>query len=147
MSSSTAPTEFERLRSDRNRLIQSGYDKGTIRSDLVVSKDVRRHRLMSIDYIRTLRCHGRDRSLKNLHRSTKPLWGAKGTFSCPDCILLPALRRVPFPSLSFFTFWSAWVPRATRTDFPREKIPATTQPLSRVLGWRDCLRVDVQRRS
>jgi hypothetical protein len=40
---------------------KSGY-KGTIRSDiryLVLSKDVRRHRLISIDYITTLRCHGR----------------------------------------------------------------------------------------
>ena len=34
----------------------------------------------------------------------------------------------PFPSLSFFTIRPAWVPRATRTDFPRAKIPATTQP-------------------
>src|SRR5205814_1374758 len=36
---------------------RSGYNKGTIRSDmryLVVSKDVRRHRLISIDYITTL---------------------------------------------------------------------------------------------
>jgi len=36
---------------------KSGYNKGTIRSDiryLVVSKDVRRHRLISIDYITTL---------------------------------------------------------------------------------------------
>src|SRR6266478_1865520 len=28
---------------------------------LVVSKDVRRHRLISSDYIKTLRCHGRGR--------------------------------------------------------------------------------------
>src|SRR6266446_3771411 len=38
---------------------RSGYNKGTIRGDLrylVVSKDVRRHRLISIDYITTLRC-------------------------------------------------------------------------------------------
>jgi hypothetical protein len=36
---------------------KSGYNKGTIRSDiryLVVSKDVRRHRLISINYIKTL---------------------------------------------------------------------------------------------
>jgi hypothetical protein len=36
---------------------QSGYNKETIRSDiryLVVSKDVRRHRLISIDYITTV---------------------------------------------------------------------------------------------
>ena len=39
---------------------KSGYNKGTIRSNirhLVVSKDVRRHRLISTDYITTLRCH------------------------------------------------------------------------------------------
>jgi uncharacterized protein (DUF433 family) len=39
---------------------KSGYNKGTIRIDiwyLVVSKDVRRHRLISIDYITTLSCH------------------------------------------------------------------------------------------
>ncbi len=36
---------------------KSGYNKGTIRAALrylVVSKDVRRHRLISIDYIKTL---------------------------------------------------------------------------------------------
>jgi hypothetical protein len=36
---------------------KSGYNKGTIRSDIRyrgVSKDVRRHRLISIDYIKTL---------------------------------------------------------------------------------------------
>jgi hypothetical protein len=39
---------------------KSGYNKGTIRSDiryLAVSKDVRRHRLISSDYITTLPCH------------------------------------------------------------------------------------------
>src|ERR1700736_7011641 len=44
---------------------KSGYNKGTIRSDiryLVVSKDVRRHRLISISYISRGRCHGRGRS-------------------------------------------------------------------------------------
>src|SRR5207249_366826 len=62
MSSSTGPAAFERLRSEKIRLIQSGYNKGTIRSDirsLVVSMSARRHRLISIDYITTLRCHGR----------------------------------------------------------------------------------------
>jgi len=42
---------------------KSGYNKGTIRSDiryLVVSKDVRRHRLISIDY-----CHGRGREFES----------------------------------------------------------------------------------
>src|SRR6266446_5362345 len=57
MSSSTGPTDCERLRSEKNRLIQSGYNKGTIRGDiryLLVSRDVRRHRLISRDYITTL---------------------------------------------------------------------------------------------
>jgi hypothetical protein len=47
---------------------KSGYNKGTIRSDiryLVVSKDVRRHRLISISYITTLRCHGRGREFES----------------------------------------------------------------------------------
>ncbi|SRR6266480_5501728 len=40
----------------------SRYNKGTIRGDprhLVASKDVRRHRLISISYISHGRCHGR----------------------------------------------------------------------------------------
>src|SRR6266478_4328013 len=68
MSSSTGSTEFERLKSDKNRLIQSGYNKGTIRSDnwcLVVSKDVRRYRLISISYISHGRCHGRGREFES----------------------------------------------------------------------------------
>jgi hypothetical protein len=50
-----------------NRCRDFQYDKGTIRSDirsLGVSKDVRRHRLISIDYITTLPCH----STETLHR-------------------------------------------------------------------------------
>src|SRR6266568_4558810 len=68
MSSSTGLTAFERLRSEKTRLIQSGYNKGTIRSDiwyLVVSKDVRRHRLISISYISQWRCHGRGREFES----------------------------------------------------------------------------------
>src|ERR1700686_3528921 len=68
MSSSTGPTEFELLRSEKNRLIQSGYNKGTIRSDmrsLVVPMSVRRHRLISIDYMTALRCHGRGREFES----------------------------------------------------------------------------------
>src|ERR1700730_17660037 len=47
---------------------KSGYNKGTIRSDsryLVVSKDVRRHRLISSDYITTLPCHRRGREFES----------------------------------------------------------------------------------
>src|SRR5260370_2697101 len=47
---------------------KSGYNKGTIRSDiryLVVSKDVRRHRLISIVYITTLPCHGSGREFES----------------------------------------------------------------------------------
>src|SRR6266550_3289302 len=46
---------------------RSGYNKGTIRSDLrylVVSKDVRRHRLISNSYISRGRCHGRGREFE-----------------------------------------------------------------------------------
>src|SRR5229473_831472 len=65
---------------------KSGYNKGTIRSDiwyLVVSKDVRRHRLISIDYITALPCHGRGREFesrrprhffKHLQRTQKKIW-------------------------------------------------------------------------
>jgi len=47
---------------------KSGYNKGTIRSDVryrKVSKDVRRHRLISSDYIKTLPCHGRGREFES----------------------------------------------------------------------------------
>src|ERR1700687_3732503 len=47
---------------------QSGYNKGTIREDiryLEVSEDVRRHRLISIDYVTTLPCHGRGRGFES----------------------------------------------------------------------------------
>jgi hypothetical protein len=47
---------------------KSGYNKGTIREDirnLEVSKDVRRHRLISIDYIKTPPCHGRGREFES----------------------------------------------------------------------------------
>jgi hypothetical protein len=47
---------------------ESGYNKGTIRSDVryrKVSKDVRRHRLISSDYIKTLPCHGRGREFES----------------------------------------------------------------------------------
>ena len=46
----------------------SGYNKGTIRSDiryLAVSKDVRRHRLISISYISHGRCHGKGREFES----------------------------------------------------------------------------------
>ena len=82
-------------------LVKSGYNKGTIRSDiryLVVSKDVRRHRLISIDYIKTLCCHGRGREFesrrprqffpKQLGDLIQTFEGTKGTFralSVPFC--------------------------------------------------------------
>ncbi len=76
MSSSTEPTEFEHIRSEKNRLIQSRYNKGTIRADLrylVVSIDVRRHRLISSDYIKTLYCHGRGLIVKKHHDASRSL--------------------------------------------------------------------------
>ena len=47
---------------------KSGYNKGTVRSDiryLVISKDVRRHRLISISYISRGPCHGRGREFES----------------------------------------------------------------------------------
>src|ERR1700722_20711849 len=82
---------------------KSGYNKETIRSDiryLVVSKDVRRHRLISIDYIKTLCCHGRGRALKHLvNGHSTPAYpqflkvtGRKsGTASCFGCRQIPGL--------------------------------------------------------
>jgi hypothetical protein len=46
----------------------SGYNKGTIRGDLrylAVSKDVRRHRLISISYISHRRSNGRGREFES----------------------------------------------------------------------------------
>jgi hypothetical protein len=52
------PESYSEMGSEKfSNSAKSGYNKGTIRSDiryLVVSKDVRRHRLISIDYITTL---------------------------------------------------------------------------------------------
>jgi hypothetical protein len=51
-----------------SKSVESGYNKGTIKSDiryLVVSKDVRRHRLISISYISLRRCHGRGREFES----------------------------------------------------------------------------------
>src|SRR5260221_3036 len=52
---------YSAMRSEKfSNPAKSGYNKGTIRSDtryLVVSKDVRRHRLISISYISQWRCH------------------------------------------------------------------------------------------
>ena len=50
------------------RNVKSGDNKGTIRATmryLLVSTDVRRHRLISSDYIRTLGCHGRGRGFES----------------------------------------------------------------------------------
>ena len=50
------------------RNIKSEYNKGTIRADLrylVVSIEVRRHRLISSDYIKTLYCHGRGQEFES----------------------------------------------------------------------------------
>jgi hypothetical protein len=49
-------------------VVKSGYNQGTIRTDigyLVVPKDVRRHRLISISYINLLRRHGRGREFES----------------------------------------------------------------------------------
>jgi hypothetical protein len=75
---------------------RSGYNKGTIRGDLrylAVSKDVRRHRLISIDYIITLPVTAEVASSSLVVPAilskalamvlTKPSRTQKGTFQCP----------------------------------------------------------------
>ncbi len=76
---------------------KSGYNKGTIRSDiryLVVSKDVRRHRLISISYVSQWRCHGRGREfesrrprhiLKDLQLGRCLFWVQLGCNRICDC--------------------------------------------------------------
>jgi hypothetical protein len=75
---------------------KSGYNKGTIRRDiwyLVVSKDVRRHRLISISYVSRGRCHGRGREFdsrrprhifKHLQQTQKIIWVRSGPISVPS---------------------------------------------------------------
>ena len=85
---------------------KSGYNKGTIRSDiwyLVVSKDVRRHRLISIDYITALLSRQRSRVrvsssppffLKHLRWfSRNPRGPKRARFSVLFCV---PFRSVPF---------------------------------------------------
>jgi len=83
---------------------KSGYNKGTIRSDiryLVVSKDARRHRLISISYISHGPCHGRGREFesrrprhlfKHLQRAQEKIWVRLGPIS------LEVLRPPRIPS-------------------------------------------------
>jgi hypothetical protein len=68
---------------------------------LVVSMSVRRHRLISIDYITALRCHGRGREFESrrprhifnhLQRTPKKIWVRLGPIS------LEALRPPRIPS-------------------------------------------------
>jgi hypothetical protein len=86
-SAASVPTTFN-LRCQRDRQIadrgqtESGYNKGTIRADiryLVVSKDVRRHRLISSDYIKTLPCHGTPGYLRESEGILWHLRGPEGT--------------------------------------------------------------------
>jgi len=84
---------------------KSGDNKGTIRSGkwhLVVSRDVRQHRLISTDYITSLPCHGRGREFESRrprHSFQKSCFdfvetneGAKGHV-CPFCTLFRQLER------------------------------------------------------
>ena len=76
------------------QLTKSGDNKGTIRADmryLVVSKDVRQHRLISSDYITTLRCHGRGRGLE----SRRPRHSIPRGFISLPASSLPRARYVP----------------------------------------------------
>src|SRR5437660_11343808 len=82
---------------------KSGYNKGTIRSDiryLVVSKDVRRHRLISISYISLGRCHGRGREFEARRpRHFSSIVNDKGRYRQPSCAM--AIFRI-FPATTAF---------------------------------------------
>jgi hypothetical protein len=80
--------DAERRKRQRDRQIadrgqtESGYNKGTIRADiryLVVSIDVRRHRLISSDYIKTLYCHSTLGYLRESEGILRHLRGQEGT--------------------------------------------------------------------
>ena len=92
---------------------KSGYNKGTIRSDiryLVVSKDVRRHRLISTDSV-TAEVASSSLVVPAIHSkrvvpsSTKPTGVQKDTFLHPFC--------TPFRQLESFSL------RGCRTYWPR----------------------------
>ena len=135
MSSSTELTKFERLRSKKNRLIQSGYNKGTIRSDmrsLVVPMSVRRHRLVSIDYITAVTAEVASSSLvvpaihsKRVERiSMKPTRVQKGAFLHPLLHPFSSIRAVvrcaAIQDLTAFT--------RVRSDSSQKRIPARALP-------------------
>ena len=89
------------------RNVKSGDNKGTIRADMqypLVSTTVRRHRLISRDYIRTLGCHGRGRGFesrrprhsfqKSSSNFVETNEGAKGCVSAPFLRPFSSIRRV-----------------------------------------------------
>jgi hypothetical protein len=121
-------------------LIRSGYNKGTIRSDiryLVVSKDVHQHRLISISYITTLpvtaEAAGSSPVVPAIHSkrvrtiSLKPSRTQKGTFLC--------LFWGPFRNHFLLLYRKAWIAR---------KDQGQDGCLGRMLGWRDGLSIDIQ---
>src|SRR6267154_5853040 len=63
------PESYSEMGSEKfSNPAKSGYNKGTIRSDIwyfVVSIDVRRHRLISVSYISHGPCHGRGRQFES----------------------------------------------------------------------------------
>src|SRR6266568_7335183 len=147
MSSSTGLTAFERLRSEKTRLIQSGYNKGTIRSDiwyLVVSKDVRRHRLISISYISHGRCHGRGQEFE----SRCPRAGNKGRKTREEDLhpgrihRLPAVFTplLPLPWERVSIWLCQWAGRTTFVSDPeilrgKPRVKGTRSPVGLVLGY------------
>src|SRR5689334_17560458 len=96
---------------------KSGYNKGTIRSDiryLVASKDVRRHRLISISYVSQWSCHGRGREFESRR---------------PRHFSTNIVVRFLLPKRSGQTWARA---RLYRT--PRELCNYTRQPTTKALG-------------
>src|SRR5260370_3771263 len=78
---------------------KSGYNKGTIRSDIwyfVVSKDVRRHRLISISYVSYGLCHS---SNQNSAKYGIVFRAFRASYRCHPqssfCSLMPPFAAAP----------------------------------------------------
>jgi hypothetical protein len=120
---------------------KSGYNKGTIRSDLrylVVSKDVRRHRLISISYISHGRCHGRGREFESRRPrhifqllTTKREWLPRLVFNPNSVTIPPHVGRIFLKRRS--VGWKL-VGRRTQVSYTVEFAWVDNQPLCSSAG-------------
>ena len=130
---------------------KSGYNKGTIRSDiryLGVSKDVRRHRLISSDYITTLPCHGRGRKFesrrpRHIFKELGHVW----KIGAIDKKIHVARYPVIISSSSGMIFWLSSVFTGPRSCLPnRLSLSVLFQSMSyHCVGRTSPLRIPVER--